>query len=377
MKYPFLDLKESNLPYMEELVAAAERVVRSGRYVGGEENTILENQLCSLTGSKYAVGVSNGLDALRLILRAYIEMGEMKPGDEVLVPANTYIATYLAISDAGLIPVGVDINPDTLNISSSLIEEKINNRTRALMTVHLYGRVAWDEQMKNIARSYGLKVIEDNAQGIGAVSKTEGLYGGFSTGNLGDAAAFSFYPTKNIGALGDAGAVTTNDKKLADTIRALSNYGSDKRYHNIFRGLNCRLDPIQAAMLCVKLRHTDNENELRRRKADVYMSEITNTKIKLPEIKGDGKDHVWHQFVVRIPDGLRNRFMQRLAEEGVGTDIHYPVPPHKQPCYKDLQSETYPYTEKVAEEILSLPIGPGTTIEDVKAICNIINSIAL
>ncbi len=377
MKYPFLKLEESNRPYMKGMEEAACRVIRSGWYVGGPEVASFEESLCSLTGCKYAIGVSNGLDALRLILRAYIELGEMHPGDEILVPANTYIATFLAISDTGLIPVGVDADPVTMNIDTSLLEEHITERTRGIMTVHLYGRVAWDERMAEVARKYGLKVIEDNAQAIGACSAVKGLGGGTVTGNLGDAAAFSFYPTKNIGALGDAGAVTTNDPRLAETVRAIANYGAKERYHNIFKGLNCRLDALQAALLNIKLEFLEEENELRRRKARLYSENIHHPGVILPELPADEREHVWHQYVVRIPGGKRNRFRELLAEAGVGTDIHYAVPPHRQPCYSGTLTTFHPNTNRLADEIVSLPIGRGTTDEDIVAISEIINSLTL
>lgn len=376
MKYPFLDLKQSNAPYMDELCKAAERVVRGGRYVGGPEITRLEDKLCRLTGSRYAVAVSNGLDSLRLILRAYIELGEMAPGDEILVAANTYIASFLAISDAGLVPVAVDIDAHTFNIDTSKLEQAISPRTRGIMTVHLYGRVAWDEKIKEIAQRYGLKIIEDNAQAIGAESEIEGLEGGRITGNLGNAAGFSFYPTKNVGALGDAGAVTTNDERLANTVRALANYGADVRYHNLYNGFNCRMDPIQAAMLSVKLNYLEEENELRRRKAEIYNREIKKPELILPEIEGNGRGQVWHQYVVRVKGGKRDDFRQWLEESGVGTDIHYAVPAHLQPCYTGLKHDPLPVTEQIADEILSLPIGRGTSETDVQEIAAIINNLS-
>ena len=263
IRYPFLDLADVNAPYMGELQAAAARVVVSGRYVGGSECEAFEAELAAMTGTRFAVGVSNGLDALRLILRAYVGMGEMVPGDEILVPANTYVASVLAISDAGLRPVLVDADLSTLNMDTSLLRGAVTPRTRGIMAVHLYGRVVWNEELEAVAREFGLKVIEDNAQAIGA------KWRGRMTGSLGDAAAFSFYPTKNVGALGDAGAVTTSDERLARAVRALANYGSDRRYHNIYRGFNCRLDPLQAAFLRVKLPHTAEENERRRQLARI------------------------------------------------------------------------------------------------------------
>ena len=375
MRYPFLDLKESNKPYLDEMSAAAARVIRSGRYIGGEENDTFEKYLANMVGTKYAVGVSNGLDALRLIMRAYVALGIMYPGDEVIVPGNTYIASILAISDAGLVPVPVDADISTMNIDPSLIEAAVTARTRAVMTVHLYGRVSWDERMAEIARRYNLKVIEDCAQSIGARASVAGLNGGVYAGSLGDAGAFSFYPTKNIGAVGDAGAVTTDDEQLATTVRALANYGSDRRYHNIYCGYNCRLDPIQAAMLMVKLPHTSDENADRFARALAYSRTIRHPQVIPPLLSAQVTDNVWHQYVIRVTGGRRDEMMERLAQRGVGTDIHYAVPPHKQPCYESLRHVSLPVTELLASEVLSLPIGAGTSVKDAAEIGEIINSI--
>lgn len=375
MKYPFLDLATVNEPYMEELVAAAGRVVRSGRYVGGGEVEALETDLRELTGAAYAIGVSNGLDALRLILRAYKELGVMKDGDEVIYPANTYIASVLAISDNGLIPVPIDIDERTMNLDTSLLERAITDRTRAIMTVHLYGRVAWDARLVETARRHGLKIIEDCAQALGARTLESGLHESHHAGALGDAAGISFYPTKNVGALGDAGAVLTNDAELARTVRALANYGSDRRYHNIYCGLNCRLDPIQAAMLRVKLPHLADENADRFARALAYGRTIARPDIILPVMSREVNDHVWHQYVIRVPAGKRDAFMKALAEQGIGTDIHYAVPPHKQPCYASMSHGPQPVTERLAEEIVSLPIGRGISVSDAAEIGRVINSL--
>lgn len=377
LKYPFLNLADVNRPYMDEMIEAASRVIRSGRYIGGEEVEAFENRLAEMTGTKYAIGVSNGLDALRLILRAYVELGQMCPGDEVLVPANTYIASVLAISDAGLKPVLVDVDARTMNLDTTLLEEVITPRTRAIMTVHLYGRVAWDKTLAETARRHGLKVIEDSAQAIGARATYPGFNGGMHTGALGDAGAFSFYPTKNVGALGDAGAVTTDDHELAMTVRALANYGSDRRYHNIYCGFNCRLDPIQAAMLNVKLPHTDDENADRFARALAYSRTIRNPLVVTPLMSKEVTDNVWHQYVIRVLDGKRDLMQARLAEAGVGTDIHYATPPHMQPCYEGLTHSSLPVTETLAGEILSLPIGTGTSVKDAAEIAEIINDIIL
>lgn len=377
MRYPFLDLKAANSRYMEEMAEAATRVIRSGRYIGGEEVEAFECRLAEMTGTKYAIGVSNGLDALRLIMHAYVKTGQMMPGDEVLVPANTYIASVLAISDAGLKPVLVDADASTMNIDTCLLEEAVTGRTRAIMTVHLYGRVAWNQTMAETARRHGLKVIEDCAQAIGARSATRGLNGGVHAGALGDAGAFSFYPTKNVGALGDAGAVTTDDEHLATTVKALANYGSDRRYHNIYIGYNCRLDPIQAAMINVKLNHTDEENADRFARALAYSRTITHPAITTPFMSKDVTDNVWHQYVIRVGQGKRDLLRKRLTEAGVGTDIHYATPPHMQPCYAGLVHSPLPVTELLAKEIVSLPIGSGTSVKDAAEIGEIINSINL
>lgn len=377
MKYPFLDLGAVNTPYADELVKAAERVVRSGRYVGGEEVERLESMLSGMTGAPYIIGVSNGLDALRLILKGYVALGVMKNGDEVIVPGNTYVASLLAITDAGLKPVPVDADIQTMNIDSQLVEKAVTPKTKAIMTVHLYGRVAWDNTLADIAKRYGLKVIEDNAQGIGGIATTAGLYGSRRTGSLGDAAAFSFYPTKNVGALGDAGAVATHDKELAMTVRALANYGSDRRYHNIYLGYNCRLDPMQAAMLTVKLPHTDRENADRFERAVTYSRNIQRPDMVTPMMSETVTDNVWHQYVLRVTNGKRAEFISRLAENGVGTDIHYATPPHRQPCYAGLPHSALPVTELLADEVVSLPIATGTSVKDAAEISEIINRLEL
>ncbi len=366
IRYPFLNLADVNAPYMEELQAAAARVVVSGRYVGGSECEAFEAELAAMTGTRFAVGVSNGLDALRLILRAYVEMGEMAPGDEILVPANTYVASVLAISDAGLKPVLVDADLSTLNMDTSLLRGAVTTRTRGIMAVHLYGRVVWNEELEAVAREFGLKVIEDNAQAIGA------KWRGRMTGSLGDAAAFSFYPTKNVGALGDAGAVTTSDERLARAVRALANYGSDRRYHNIYRGFNCRLDPLQAAFLRVKLPHTAEENERRRQLARIYLGAVPSSDaLMLPELPADPEEHVFHQFVVLAAD--RSALESHLRDNGVGYDIHYATPPHLQPCYEaDFRGCSFPVTERVASGCLSLPITRTTTPADAAEIASIL-----
>lgn len=376
VKYPFLDLRHANEPYLDELMAAAERVIKSGRYIGGTEIDAMEDDLAQLTSTKYAIGVSNGLDALKLIVRAYVEMGVFERGDEIIVPANTYIASLLAISDAGLVPVPVDVDIRSMNIDSRAAETAISPSTKGIMTVHLYGRMAWDTDLMDMAGRHNLKIIEDCAQAIGGRATVAGINGTVEAGGLGDAAAFSFYPTKNIGALGDAGAVTTNDRVLADTVRALANYGSDRRYHNIYRGYNCRMDPLQGAMLAVKLRHTADENADRFARALAYHRTIRKDGVVTPEMSNAVTDNVWHQYVIRVLDDHRNQLRERLLDAGVETDIHYPTPPHLQPCYAgSLRHGPLPVTEQLSGEILSLPIGPGTSVKDAAEIAEILNNI--
>lgn len=377
MTYPFLSLHEANEPYLEELRAAACRVIDSGRYVGGPEVDAFESELAAMMHAPYAVGVSNGLDALRLTLRAWIELGRLKPGDEVIVPANTYIASVLAIVDAGLRPVLAEPSALTMNLDTARLEEYATERTRAIMPVHLYGRVCWDDALADFAKRRGLLVVEDCAQAIGARANSRGLFDSDRAGALGHAGALSFYPTKNVGALGDAGAIVTHDAELARTVRALANYGADRRYHNIMAGFNCRLDPIQAAMLRVKLGHTSEENADRLARALAYVRTISHPQVTVPEVPRDVLSHVWHQFVIRVDgQGARNAMQRRLNELGVGTDIHYAVPPHLQPCFAGrLEHGPLPVTERLASEILSLPIGRGTTVKDAADIARIINTL--
>lgn len=370
-RYPFLELATVNRPFMDEIRERVGEVLASGRYVGGKEVSMLEENLARMSGTEYAIGVSNGLDALRLILRGYVEMGVMAPGDEVIVPANTYVASVLAVSDAGLLPVLAEPSPLTSNLDLSRLEEYLTPRTRAVMPVHLYGRVCWEDRLDDFAAAHGLKVIEDNAQAIGASVMTA-RKGRRVTGGLGHAAAFSFYPTKNIGAIGDAGAVTTSDGELARIVRALANYGADRRYHNIMRGFNCRLDPVQAAVLNVKLPHTDSENALRREIAGIYLSEIKNPAINLPKPPANPDEMVWHQFVIHTAD--RDRFTRFLADNGVGYDIHYATPPHRQPCYAGMAGMDLPVTDHLADTCVSLPVTRCTSPSDASEIARIINS---
>lgn len=376
-RYPFLDLARVNAPYMPEIEAAVMRVIASGRYVGGEECARLESGLKQLTDAPFAIGVSNGLDALRLILRAWIDRGDMKRGDEVIVAANTYIASILAIIDAGLRPVLAPVDMATLNLDTSRLDECVTQRTRAVMPVHLYGRVCWDYNLKDFVKRHQLLVIEDNAQAIGSRAAECGLFGSYAAGALGHAGAFSFYPTKNIGAAGDAGAVVTHDADLADRVRALANYGSDRRYHNIYIGANCRLDPVQAAVLNVKLPFIGKESAHRREIAAIYDGRIDNDLIIKPMLAGE--EMVWHQYVVRCDS--RDMLQRYLAEEGVATDIHYAVPPHRQPCMKDVDyiaiGNAIEQAERIGDTVLSLPISTCTSAADAADIARIISKFSV
>lgn len=361
----FLDLQKINLIYQQEIEQKLLDVFRSGWYLMGEEVKNFENNLAHYIGAKYAIGVANGLDALRLIFRAYIELGIMKVGDEVIVPANTYIASILALSDNGLVPVLVEPDDTNFNIDIVKIEEAISPKTKAILIVHLQGRIVFSEELKSIAAKHNLKIVEDNAQAIGATWQD------IKSGNLGDAAGFSFYPGKNLGALGDAGAVTTNDDELAKTIRAIANYGSNQKYVNIYKGLNSRLDEIQAAILDVKLKYIDQENEARRKIAKRFISEIKNPKITLPENPQDEEEHVWHVFVIRTKE--RDALQNYLKEKGIQTIIHYPIPPHKQQAYKEMNDLSFPISEEMHNEVLSLPISSVLTDDEVNEIINVVN----
>ncbi|MGN0232183.1 MAG: DegT/DnrJ/EryC1/StrS family aminotransferase [Muribaculaceae bacterium] len=371
LKYPFLSLKTLTEPIAAELKVAAGKVIDSGWYVMGENVARFEQSLAQYCHCSYAVGVSNGLDALRLIFRAYIELGVISPGDEVIVPANTYVASILAITDSGLRPVFAEPDPTTMNLDIDAIEPLITSRTRAILVVHLYGTPCWSRKLMDIRSRYALKIIEDNAQAIGAMAATPGVYGALNTGALGDAAGNSFYPTKNLGALGDAGAVTTSDPLLADTVRALLNYGSDRRYHNIYRGLNCRLDEMQAAILNVKLNYLEAENAHRRTIARIYKECITNPAILKPAVE-ERSLPVWHQYVLRTNE--RDRFRAYLTDNGIGSDILYPVPPHRQPCYvNEYGSLSLPITNVIADSVVSIPVSSMTSPADARQISSIIN----
>lgn len=361
----FLDLQKINAQYGEELKEVANRVIDSGWYLIGKEIETFETNYANFCGTKYALGVANGLDALRLIFKAYIKLGVMQKGDEVIVPANTYIASVLAISDNGLKPVFVEPNQQTYNLDSSKIEEAITNKTKAILTVHLYGQNSIDDKMLALCEQYNLKLVEDAAQSHGAKWKEK------VTGSIGDAAGHSFYPGKNLGALGDAGAVTTNDAELADTIKALRNYGSHKKYENLYRGLNSRLDEIQAGFLNVKLKYIQKDIEGRRAVADYYLKHIKNPKIILPKVI-ENEGHVWHLFVIRTKK--RDSLQQYLAESGVQTLIHYPIPPHKQEAYLEFNRLSFPITEEIHKEVLSLPISPVSKQYEVEFVVKVINS---
>lgn len=367
---PFHPLKEINSRYKNEIKEAISTVLDNGRYINGRHVAELEHSLAALCGTRYCVAVSNGLDALRLILRAWLELGVLNVGDEVIVPANTYIATALAVSDCGLKPVLVDASHTTMNLDTSLIEAAVTSRTKAVMPVHLYGTPCFDETLKTVAAKHGLLIIEDNAQAIGARAAACGINGSALTGGLGHAAATSFYPTKNLGALGDAGAVTTNDEQLAECIRALANYGSDRRYHNIYRGFNCRMDELQAAILLVKIKFLDAENISRNEAALAYDRAIKNPEIETPAFI-DGTRQVWHQYVVRCQN--REKFREYLNENGVQTDIHYPLPFFKQPCYaEEFAGVSMPVAQSIADKAVSLPIA-GISQDCATKVAEVIN----
>ena len=378
----FLDLQKINAQYASEIKEATAQVIDSGWYLLGNEVKTFETHLAEYVGVKHAIGVANGLDALRLILKAYIEMGVMHEGDEVIVPANTYIASILAISDNRLKPVLVEPDINTYNLDISQTEKYITPRTKAIMVVHLYGQVCWSAELEVIAKKHNLKIIEDNAQAIGAEYNNKSVVGSLEsvgkkkTGALGDAAGFSFYPGKNLGALGDAGAVTTNDDMLAMTVRAFANYGSKQKYVHEFQGLNSRMDEIQAAILDVKLRYLDAETQHRREIAQYYCDNIKNENIVLPtrntkhETRND-LTKVWHLFVIRCTE--RDRLQQYLTVNGVQTLIHYPIPPHKQDAYSSMNNLSFQITEQIHNEVLSLPISPVMSMEEVKKVVMIIN----
>ena len=364
----FLDLKSINQQYRDELVAACTRVIDSGWYSTGNELKAFEENFAIYCGTKYAIGVANGLDALILTLRAWKELGKLKDGDEVIVPSNTYIASILAITASNLTPVLVEPNIATYNIDPTKIKEAITAKTKVILPVHLYGQLAELPEIMKIAKQHNLLVLEDSAQSHGAQIQ------GKKAGNWGDAAGFSFYPGKNLGALGDAGAVTTNDAELATMLKALRNYGSHEKYKNLVPGVNSRLDEIQAAILDIKLNYLDQETQHRRHIASLYLNGIKNPLIQLPlnGINAESyEQHVWHLFVIR--SNQREALQQYLLDHGVQTLIHYPIPPHKQQAYKEWNNLSYSISEQIHDEVLSLPMGPTLSAVDAEriiALCN-------
>lgn len=356
----FLDLKKINNRYREEIDSRIKNILDKGWYLQGEENENFTKNFANFCGTKFALGVANGLDALNLIIKAY----GFGNGDEIIVPANTYIATILAISENGCIPILVEPDIKTYNINPDSIEEKITSKTKAIMVVHLYGQAVQMEKIWKIAKKYNLKIIEDSAQAHGAIYQEN------RTGNLGDASGFSFYPGKNLGCIGDGGAVTTNDEELFNKIKAIANYGSDRKYHHIYKGVNSRLDEIQAAVLDVKLKHLDSDNNKRREISKYYRENIKNSKIILPETY-DEKSHVWHIFAVRTQN--RDEFQKYLTEKGIQTIIHYPTPPHKQGAYKEWNNLSFPITEEIHNTILSLPISPVMTDSEIEKVVEVVN----
>ncbi len=376
MQVPFLSLKDVTNMHGEEIREAARRVIDSGWYLQGKENELFEQHYADYIGTKYCIGCANGLDALIWIFRAYIELGVMQPDDEVIVPANTYIATILAITENGLVPVCVEPDSKTLEIDDSLIEQHITPRTKAICIVHLYGRNAMTDKIAELCKKYNLKLVEDNAQAHGC------RWNGKRTGSIGDAAGHSFYPGKILGALGDSGAVTTNDEELAKAIRALANYGSQKKYVFKYTGRNSRLDEIQAAILDVKLKYLDEDIKKRQEVAAYYYNHISNPLIELPTRLPD-ENNVYHLFPVLAPQppkggvSTRDRLHDYLAEQGIGTVIHYPIAPHKQECYAkeawNIPQLSLPITEMLADSELSLPISPCMTKEQVEYVIKLIN----
>lgn len=357
---PFLDLHAVNTPYHDAIEEKIRSILSRGRYLLGEENEDFCTSFAEYCGTKHALGVGNGLEALELLLRGY----DFGSGDEIIVPANTFIATILAISHAGCTPILIEPDITTYNIDSTKIEKAITPRTKAIMLVHLYGQAVEMEKIWEIAQRHSLKVLEDSAQAHGA------YYQERRVGNLGDASAFSFYPGKNLGCFGDGGAITTNDTELYHKIQALANYGSYKKYHHLYKGYNSRLDEIQAGILSIKLQHLDKDNQYRREIAQYYRENITNPHIILPSCSNESS-HVWHLFVIRTKE--RSQLQQYLADNGIETLIHYPVPPHKQPAYEEWNSLSLPITEKIHEEVLSLPISPVMQKKDIEYIVECLN----
>lgn len=367
MKVDFLDLRALNDLHRTELEAAAARVIRSGWYIHGKEHESFEHEFAAYCGiGVTCLGVANGLDALTLVFRAAMELGRLREGDEVIVPANTYIASILSVTENGLKPVLVEPDPASYNLDPQRLKTALTSRTKAVLPVHLYGQLSDMPTLCDFARVHGLMVVEDAAQAHGA------RLGDRKAGVWGDAAGFSFYPGKNLGALGDAGAVVTRDEQLGAAIRALRNYGSRTKYHNEYQGPNSRLDEIQAAFLRVRLRHLDAENALRRTAAMRYLREITHPDVKLPQVAAADDAHVWHLFVVRVPE--RDSFVAHLRAHDIQTIIHYPIPPHQQRCYPDLHHLSLPITEAIHREVVSLPISPVIDEAQVSAVIAAVNS---
>lgn len=354
---PFLNIQAVTALHADEIAAAVDSVVRSGWYLKGKATADFEQAYATFIGTSHCVGCANGLDALTLILKGYMELGVMAPGDEIIVPANTFIASVLAITRCGLTPVLVEPHADTSLIDDSLIEAAITLRTRAIMIVHLYGRNAWTERISDICRRYNLKLIEDNAQAHGTLASPDRR-----TGSLGDAAGHSFYPGKNLGALGDAGAVTTDDDALADIVRRLGNYGMKPKYQCDVQGVNSRIDEIQAAVLTVKLRHLDDDNRRRRAVADIY-TEMLPASLTLSPFSFDSVHHIYPIFTEQ-----RDALQRYLLSEGIETNIHYPIPPHRQRCFPQFQTLSLPVTEQLAATELSLPISPALSARDARTV---------
>lgn len=365
---PFLSLKDVTALHGAEINEAVSRVVNGGWYLQGEENKRFEANYAKFIGTKHCIGCANGLDALIWIFRAYIELGVMQPGDEVIVPANTYIATILSITENGLAPVLVEPKLNTLEIDDDLIEKHITSKTKAICIVHLYGRNAYTDKIGALCKKHNLKLIEDNAQAHGC-KHTDGR----TTGSIGDAAGHSFYPGKNLGALGDGGAVTTNDDALAEAVRTLANYGSQKKYVFKYTGRNSRLDEIQAAVLDVKLKYLVEDNAHRKMVANYYYDHINNPLITLPDRLPDAQN-AYHLFPILVPGGKRDALHAYLDQNGVGTVIHYPIAPHKQECYNEWNHMSFPITERIANEELSLPVGPAIKMEEVAEVVRLINA---
>lgn len=365
----FLDLQKITASFQPDLGQAIRTVVESGWYVRGEQVKEFEAHYAQFIGSRWCVGVGNGFDALRLIFKAWIELGEMREGDEVIVPANTYIASMLAVSESGLVPVFVEPDVSTFNIDANKIAQRISSRTRAILIVHLYGRNAMTSEMKTLAEEYKLKLVEDNAQAAGC------CWDGSRTGSLGHAGAHSFFPSKNLGALGDGGAVTTDDEALAEMVRTLGHYGSHQKNVNDVKGVNSRLDEIQAAVLSLKLARLDHDNAARWNVADYYLHNIKNPHIVLPQRPAISREHVWHLFVARCVarDALQRHFRERHIE----TLIHYPVAPHQQKAYSEMNGMSWPLTEQIHREVLSLPLSPVMELWEMEAVVDAANGFGL